>query len=239
MKIWLAGGVLILSLMSLLYSNIAYIQTPQPRPQIPQGLVYLGEFAPAIGQDMRYAGSNNFTGKPVTGYDAPECILGYKTAHALSKVNTELLSHGFGLLVLDCYRPSRAVKAFVEWVGKGRQFDKRYYPRVRRSQLIAKGYIASKSSHSSGATVDLTLVKISPEGKLSDVDMGTRYDFLDIRSHTARNKVSAAARQNRMRLKDVMKEYGFSNYHKEWWHFTYRSEPLYGRQFDFPVKARR
>ena len=145
------------------FSLIAFLCFPVvdvKAQNLPNGLVYLSKFAPEISQDIRYATANNFTGKPVIGYNAAQCILGAKTAKVLKQADTALRQQGYALQVLDCYRPVRAVNSFVKWVSKGDKTNAQYHPRVRRSQLIAKGYIGSKSTHSSGASVDLTLLKI-------------------------------------------------------------------------------
>ncbi len=202
---------------------------------LPNGMVYLSKFAPEISQNMRYATANNFTGKPIVGYNAAQCILGAKTAKALKQVDIALRQKGYALQVLDCYRPVRAVKSFVKWVSKGGKTNANYHPRVRRSLLITKGYIGSKSTHSSGASVDLTLLKIE-DRKSVIVDMGTPFDFFDPRSHTNSRKISAAARANRMRLVKIMTKYGFKNYKREWWHFNFRAEPLRKRRFDFVIE---
>ena len=220
------------------FSLIAFLCFPVvdvKAQNLPNGLVYLSKFAPEISQDMRYATANNFTGKPVIGYNAAQCILGKQTAKALKKANAALLQQGYTLQVLDCYRPVRAVKSFVKWVSKGSKTNAKYYPRILRSQLIAKGYIGSKSSHSSGASVDLTLLKIE-DGKTLKIDMGTPFDFFDPRSHTKSQKINAPARANRMRLVKIMTKYGFKNYKREWWHFNFRAEPLRKRRFDFVIE---
>ncbi len=198
-------------------------------------LVYLSKIAPEISQDMRYATSNNFTGKRVVGYNAGQCILGAKTAKALKQADTALRQKGYALQVLDCYRPVRAVKSFVKWVSRASGYNSQYYPRVRRSQLIAKGYIGAKSTHSSGASVDLTLIKIE-NGKSAIIDMGTTFDFFDPRSHTNSRNIISSARSNRIKLVKIMTKYGFTNYSQEWWHYNFRSEPLRKRRFDFVIE---
>ena len=202
---------------------------------LPNKMIYLSNSAPEISQDMRYASNNNFTTNIVSGYQAAQCILGKETAKALKKANTALRQQGYALQVLDCYRPVRAVKSFVKWVSRARGYNSQYHPRVRRSQLITKGYIGAKSTHSSGASVDLTLLKIE-DRKSVIVDMGTPFDFFDPRSHTNSRKISAAARANRMRLVKIMTKYGFKNYKREWWHFNFRAEPLRKRRFDFVIE---
>ena len=83
--------------------------------EMPKDFVYLRDIDPTILQDMRYAGSNNFTRKHVPGYDAAECVLVRQTAEALKAVQADLRAKGLALKVYDCYRPARAVAAFVEW----------------------------------------------------------------------------------------------------------------------------
>jgi D-alanyl-D-alanine dipeptidase len=129
---------------------------------LPPGLVYLREVGPAIAQDMRYASSDNFTGRPVPGYQAGECVLRREVAEALKRVATDLARQNFGLKVYDCYRPARAVAAFWRWSqDKRASGDKRFYPHVDKRELFARGYIASHSRHSEGTAVDLTLVALS------------------------------------------------------------------------------
>ena len=117
----------------------------------------LADVDPTIRQDMRYAGAANFLGRPAKGYDAPACILTKQAADALSKVQKTLASQNLTLIVFDCYRPARAVKDFVGWVRQGKSKDPLWHPNVRRSDLIKQGYIASRSGHSRGSTVDLAI----------------------------------------------------------------------------------
>lgn len=129
--------------------------------KMPDGFVRLKEVAPAIRQDMRYVGADNFTGAAVPGYGAGECILARPVAAALAKVQADLARDGFGLKVFDCYRPVRAVSAFMTWAdGKAGAGEKTYFPRVARGRVVALGYVARRSSHSLGTAVDLTLVRL-------------------------------------------------------------------------------
>jgi len=199
--------------------------------ELPSGFVYLSDIDAAIVQDMRYAGPDNFTRVPVAGYRAAECILTAKAAKALAQVQQDLLPRKLGLKVWDCYRPAKAVDAFVAWVGRGRGFDKTHYPRVSRDRLIAGGYIGRRSGHSSGSTVDLTLVSLDG----ANVDMGTGFDFFDPLSHTESAGISRAARANRALLRQSMQKHGFRNYAREWWHFSLAQQPFAGRRFDFDI----
>lgn len=208
--------------------------TPAFGAEIPKGFVHLSEIAPAIGQDMRYAGADNFTGAPVPGYRAPACILARPVALALKAVADDLAGEKLGLIVHDCYRPAKAVRAFVAWAGQGRDTDPLHHPHVRRDRLIAEGYIGRRSGHSSGGTVDLTLARLTDAGPVP-MPMGTAFDVFDPAAHTASTAVSKEARANRRRLVEAMERHGFRNYHREWWHFSFRNEPFAGRAFDFDV----
>jgi D-alanyl-D-alanine dipeptidase len=206
---------------------------------MPDGFVYLRDVAPSIRQDMRYAGSNNFTGASVSGYEAGECVLAKPVAEALAKVQAALEREGRSLVVHDCYRPARAVRRFVEWVGEnGENKDSRWHPRLKRSALIAEGYIAARSGHSSGGSVDLSFGRIDAGGSFRLADMGSEFDLFDPLSHTASPAVAADAAANRDYLVRAMRRQGFSNYKREWWHYRFNSEPFEGKAFDFPVSPR-
>jgi D-alanyl-D-alanine dipeptidase len=201
---------------------------------LPEGFVYLSDADPTIVQDMRYASAANFTRAPVPGYRAAECVLTTEAAKALARVQQNLRAKKFGLKVWDCYRPAKAVKAFVAWVGASRGFDKDYHPRVARSELISEGYIGKRSGHSAGSTVDLTL--IDSDGR--ELDMGTGFDFFDPLARTASGGISRSAKANRELLLRAMKQQGFRNYAGEWWHFSLERQPFAGRVFDFDIVPR-
>lgn len=228
---------------------------------LPPDFVYLRNVDPTIRQDMRYATSYNFTGRRVPGYRAAECVLTRKAALALKKVQAELRPQGLSLKVYDCYRPVRAVQAFMRWAeDPARNEMKRvFYPRVDKRQVIPLGYVARRSSHSRGSTMDLTIVRqdaprqpvyaagavtgscIAVPGKRppdNTLDFGTGYDCFDVLSHTANPAIIGAARRHRALLVAVMKRQGFINYDKEWWHFTLGDEPYPKRAFDFPIVPR-
>jgi D-alanyl-D-alanine dipeptidase len=227
---------------------------------LPPGFVYLRDVDPTIAQDIRYAGSNNFVGRPLPGYDAAECILRRDVAAALKAVQADLASSGFALKVYDCYRPVRAVRAMWRWANDGDDggATKHFFPRLQKNTLFALGYIAARSAHSTGAAVDLTLIELAraPAGafaaatgygpcagpaasRLPDngVDMGTGFDCFDTNSHTSSSAVGAEARRWRGVLVAVMARHGFKNYYREWWHFSYpdRAPDAY---YDFPIRPR-
>ena len=181
----------------------------------PQGFVRLGNVAPQIHQDMRYAGANNFTGRPVPGYNAPRCWLRAEAAQALAAAQAEAAKEGLTLIVYDCYRPPRATKAFIAWSqdAADQAMKAAYYPRVEKAKLFDLGYIAKASTHTTGLAVDLAF-----EG----LDFGTPFDLFDDQSTTADPSIKGAARQNRDRLVALMVKHGFENLPNEWWHFTYK-----------------
>jgi D-alanyl-D-alanine dipeptidase len=225
---------------------------------LPDGLVYLRDVDPSIAQDMRYAGSNNFVGRPLDGYGASECILRRDVATALARVQTDLSGSGLALKVYDCYRPVRAVRTMAQWANDGRAggATKRFYPRLQKNVLFGLGYIASHSAHSTGNTVDLTLVEAPPAPAAAfdpaasygpctgpaaqrspdtSIDMGTGYDCFDAVSSTASAGITAEQRRRRNQLVAAMAKRGFANYHREWWHFSYGNR---GPSYDAPIRPR-
>lgn len=241
-RIRLASSGIKTSIAALLFLALA---APALAADLPDGFVRLAEIDPAIGQDMRYAGPDNFTGRPVSGYEAPVCILTKQAAQALSRARVALGQKGMMLVVFDCYRPARAVTDLVDWSRTKGPPDPRWFPRVRREELVEKGYVGLQSNHSRGSTIDLTL---APLGKPDAVtagcgalatgalDMGSGFDCFDPVSATASPDVSAQARANRALLFDAMKAAGFRNYAGEWWHFALKGESLPKQRFDFPVR---
>jgi zinc D-Ala-D-Ala dipeptidase len=201
----------------------------------PADLVDASIAVPGLVVEMRYAGSNNFVGVPIDGYDKPICLLTQPAAAALSQVARDLEPRGLGLKVFDCYRPARAVAHFVRWARNISDVARKseFYPHVDKRNLFRDGYIASRSGHSRGSTVDLTLSS-RVDGK--ELDMGTPYDFFSPRSWPSDKQVSAKAQANRALLAQAMRRRGFIAYNKEWWHFTLRHEPFPTSAFDFPVR---
>ncbi|WP_312253187.1 M15 family metallopeptidase [Stenotrophomonas sp.] len=201
------------------------------------GLVEIRTVSPQIQLDIRYAGANNFTGAPVSGYQAPACYLLAPVAQALAQVEADLRSAGYGLRVYDCYRPVRAVQAFMAWVHDPREQSRKavQYPDLDKPQLLADGYIAERSGHSRGATVDLGLLDCRT-GTCVVMDMGTDFDFFGVRAHTETPGLTPAQRGNRQQLLQAMARRGFANYPQEWWHYTLQPEPDPGTAYDVPVQ---
>jgi zinc D-Ala-D-Ala dipeptidase len=181
--------------------------------ELPPGFSRLSDIAPGIAQDMRYAGAGNFTGKPVPGYKAPQCWLRTDAAKALARAQTDAHAHGFNLVIYDCYRPKRAVSAFVDWSRNADQSTKsKHYPRIEKRELFPEGYIAENSTHTTGLAVDLGV---------KGWNFGTPFDYFDKSSWT-KAPTRTKARRHRDKLVALMKRHGFANYPREWWHFTYK-----------------
>jgi D-alanyl-D-alanine dipeptidase len=225
---------------------------------LPRGFVYLRDIDPTIVQDIRYAGSHNFVGRPIRGYLAAECILSEPAANALQRVQRKLAEKKLSLIVWDCYRPKRAVDDFLLWSKDPARYEMKteFYPRTDKQKLFALGYLAKPSAHSRGSTVDLGIVPIgfslapppnrspkactSPKGERFEdgtIDFGTGYDCLDVLGNTSNALVGRTALHNRQTLKSYMKEAGFRPYAREWWHFELSNEPFNRHGFDFEVSA--
>ncbi|MGA7437594.1 MAG: M15 family metallopeptidase [Luteibacter sp.] len=184
------------------------------------GMVDVRTLSPGLAEDMKYAGTDNFTGAVVEGYRAPKCFLRRRAAEALVRVEATLHAQGYALRLWDCYRPARAVTAFVRWAGDLSETSTKaaHYPNLGKDKLLGE-YIAPVSGHSRGATVDLTLMRCQG-GHCEPLDMGTPFDFFDPLAHTADPRVTPVQKANRERLIKAMATEGFSNYPQEWWHFT-------------------
>ena len=226
---------------------------------IPRGFVYLRDIDPTIVQDIRYAGSHNFVGRPITGYLAAECILSVSAANALEAVQKKLAEKKLSLIVWDCYRPKRAVADFLQWSKDPTHAEMKteFYPRTDKEKLFALGYLATRSAHSRGSTVDLGIVPAafsvvppdpsqslractSPKGERFEdgtIDFGTGYDCLDVLANTSNALAGRIALRNRRTLSSYMERAGFRPYVKEWWHFELINEPFHRDGFDFEVSA--
>lgn len=217
-------------------SKVAVV-TSNASTEAQAGLVDVSTLAPDIDIEMRYAGTHNFTGGIVEGYDAPRCLLLRPAAEALASVQASLRPLRMRLRVYDCYRPVRAVQAFMRWVDDpGSQATKRtFYPDLEKSQLRG-GYIAAVSGHSRGATTDLGLLQCDGgNAHCEPLDMGTSFDFFGERANTDNPGITDAQRGNRQRLRVAMESAGFANYPMEWWHYTLKPEPTPLLQFDVPI----
>ncbi|MFH1139933.1 MAG: M15 family metallopeptidase [Pseudomonadota bacterium] len=227
----------------------------QPRPD---DFVDVQAVIPTVVLDIRYSTPHNFLGVKVDGYEAPKCYLTKPAAEALARVQEELAGFSLSLKLYDCYRPQRAVNHFVRWaedIGDVKTKGE-FYPRMDKSRLFVDGFIAKKSGHSRGSTVDLTIVPLPappqeeyvPGGELFEcqlpaarrfkdngIDMGTGFDCFSELSHTRNPAIGPTQRVNRLLLASLMDKHGFDNYRKEWWHYTLRDEPYKDKFFDFPI----
>lgn len=202
----------------------------------PSGFTILAEEVPQIVQEIRYYSTYNFIGERIDGYKEPCAILTKDAAWALKSVSKELYVQGYCLKVFDAYRPVTAVKHFMMWGLEDLDLRMKpfFYPDLDKRELFAKGYIAKRSSHSRGSTVDLTLLEMST-GR--EVDMGSPFDLFSEKSHPDYTGVTDEQYENRMRLQKAMMRSGFEPINCEWWHFTLGDEPYPDTYFDFPVSA--
>ncbi len=198
--------------------------------------VLLADYVPGIVQEIRYYSTYNFVGERVDGYEEPVALLTREAARALKMGSNEMNVMGYRLKIFDAYRPANAVRHFVLWGIEDLDLRMKpyFYPSLEKQELFVKGYIASKSSHSRGSTVDLTLLDMRT-GK--EVDMGSPFDLFDEKSHPDYTGISQEQYENRMRLQQVMVRNGFEPIDCEWWHFTLRDEPFPDTYFNFPVSA--
>lgn len=199
------------------------------------GFVYLDEFLPGILWDAKYAGSDNFMGRPADGYFVNRIVLHETAAQALREAFRVFKRDGFTPFVFDAYRPVRAVSDFVGWMKAEEDFSRKHihYPNIDKKDMAALGYIAERSGHSRGSAIDLTLVE-EKTGQFSD--MGGIFDLMDEISHTRSEKITPLQLENRLYLRRVMLEAGFDDFSKEWWHFRLMNEAFPDTYFDFPIE---
>ncbi len=226
---------------------------------LPDGFVYLRDVDKSIAQDIRYRTYHNFVGVPVDGYIASECILTAQAADALRMVQADAIKMGLSVKVYDCYRPQTAVDHFARWAEdyKDTKTKAEFYVNEPKESLFKRGFIAHRSGHSRGSTVDLTLIPMNgkpqeifipyenlrncenPADKRfrdDSIDMGTGFDCFSALSATLNPAVGKEQMKNRLILKDMMERHGFYNYEKEWWHYTLKNEPFKDTYHNFPIK---
>jgi D-alanyl-D-alanine dipeptidase len=204
-------------------------------PELPSGFAYVDEAVPGITLEIRYCTAHNFLGTRVDGYEAPRAILTNEAARALGGVQQDLAPFGLGLKVFDAYRPQRAVDHFVRWAEDlaDTRMKAEFYPGVDKENLFRDGFIASRSGHSRGSTVDLTIIDLASGAEL---DMGTPFDFFGPESWPDNPAQPTQVRAIRALLQRVMAAHGFRHLREEWWHFTLNGEPHPDTYFDFPVR---
>jgi D-alanyl-D-alanine dipeptidase len=221
-------------ILTLMLTLVPLTTDARDRPR-PDTFVDAASVAPGLIVEARYATAHNFVGAPIDGYERPICYLTRPAAAALALVVRDLEAKGLTLKAYDCYRPARAVAHFVRWARDlhDTRMKAEFYPHVDKSTLFRDGYIAARSGHSRGSTVDLTLVRRADGTAL---EMGTPFDFFSPLSWPSDTRIGAEAQANRLLLAQAMRRRGFAPYDKEWWHFTLRREPYPHTYFDFAVR---
>jgi zinc D-Ala-D-Ala dipeptidase len=205
---------------------------------LPSGFVYVEDIIHGIKVELRYYSAHNFVGDRIEGYLAPKCILTKEAAEALKGVQEDLGCFGLGLKIYDAYRPQRAVDHFVRWAKDlhDMRMKREFYPNVEKANLFKEDYIAEKSGHSRGSTVDLTVIPLDEQMGDKELDMGTGFDYFGPQSWPESPEIGASQRAHRMLLQVLMEKHGFKPYPKEWWHFTLKGEPYPDTYFNFPVR---
>lgn len=201
-----------------------------------EGFVLLAEAVPDVIQEIRYYSTYNFVGERIDGYEEPCALLTKEAAAALKEVSDEVMAKGYRLKVYDAYRPQAAVDHFIRWAAtEDTRMKPYFYPELDKGVLFRQGYIGTKSGHSRGSTVDLTLFDMNT-GK--DVDMGGTFDYFGVRSHPDYvGDLTNEQRNNRNILREAMMNHGFRPLSTEWWHFTLNNEPYPNTYFTFPVDS--
>lgn len=197
--------------------------------------VNLSEAIPDVILEIRYYSTYNFVGARIDGYEAPIALMTRRAADSLRAVSDDLIKQGYRLKIYDAYRPQRAVDHFARWAAEVNDtlMKPYFYPMVDKSLLFELGFIARKSSHSRGSTVDLTIVDMRT-GK--DVDMGSVFDWFGNESHFYSRSITPEQLHHRLILRKAMMRHGFQPISTEWWHYTLKNEPFPNTYFNFLVK---
>jgi len=205
---------------------------------LPDGFSYVDAVIPEVKVELRYGTARNFVGVRIDGYLAPRGILTKQAAQALKKVQAELKPFGLGLKIYDAYRPQQAVDHFLRWAADSSdvRMKAEFYPGLDKEELFRKGYLARRSGHSRGSTVDVTLVPLDAKGSDDIIDMGSPFDFLGPISQPGSPLITPEQRAHRLLLQVLMKKHGFRPCTGEWWHFTLEPEPFPNTYFNFPVQ---
>ncbi len=213
--------------------------------------VRITDVVPDAILEIRYYSTYNFVGERIDGYQAPVAMLTREAAAALKAVSDDLKAQGYRLKIFDAYRPQCAVDHFMRWAQdlSATQMKQYFYPELNKNVLIPD-YIARKSGHTRGSTVDLTLFDMRTE---KEVDMGGTFDWFGVESHPdfggnpdtgkytgikspAGRKITKQQFANRMILRQAMLRHGFKPLDTEWWHFTLKNEPFPDTYFTFPLR---
>jgi D-alanyl-D-alanine dipeptidase len=198
---------------------------------------FVDEVVSGVRWDAKYATWDNFTGRPVDGYLANRIVGTSALCAGVARARDEASSRGLGLLLWDGYRPQRAVDRFLRWAAEPEddRIKRRYHPNITKAEMFEQGYVAARSGHSRGGTVDLTLHHLA-SGELAA--MGGAFDLMDAVSHHGADGVGEAEAENRRCLRALMEACGFRAFEHEWWHYTLVDEPYPDTYFDVPIATR-
>jgi D-alanyl-D-alanine dipeptidase len=247
------------SLLIFTFLSLPQIAYTGDIDKMPDNFIDIQKVIPDVVLDIRYYSPHNFVGERVDGYLAPKCFLTTDAAQALASIQKDLVPYSLTLKIYDCYRPQRAVNYFVRWAKdiENTKTMREFYPTIDKRNLFKDGYIAEKSGHSRGSTVDLTIVPLPapiqadyiPGQKLSEcylpaehrfpdnsIDMGTGFDCFHELSNTENKNIGRQQKNNRLLLKSLMEKHGFKNYDMEWWHYTLKNEPYPDTYFNFVIE---
>lgn len=221
------------NLIFIFFLAVGLLSTKQ-KQDLPKGFVKASQFIPDLNVELRYHTANNFVGDTIDGYKSNTLYLTEVTVKQLKLVQDELQQQNLCLKVYDGYRPQRAVNHFIRWAtALNDTINKsQFYPDVAKQNLFKEEYIASRSGHSRGSTLDLTIINAETNIPL---DMGSPYDFFGEQSWVNYNAITEEQKKNRQLLQTIMLKHGFRNYPKEWWHFTLNREPFPKTYFDFEI----
>lgn len=208
--------------------------------------VLVTDVVPDAILEIRYYSTYNFIGDRIPGYEQPVAILTKQAADSLKVVSDELLQQGYRLKIFDAYRPQCAVDYFMAWAKDmdDVRMKEYFYPELDKTVLVPQDYIAEKSGHTRGSTIDLTLFDMKLQ---KEVDMGCTFDYFGLASHPdvlpgqeigSYQPINEEQYQNRMILREAMLKHGFKPYECEWWHFTLVNEPFPNTYFNFPITTK-
>ena len=199
-----------------------------------KGFTYLNQGQATLKWSLYYSGGDNITGRPLAGYNKNVLVGTMALSGGIQMAAAKAAAKGLQLFVFDAYRPQKAVDELVRWAGEKEDWrtKEKFYPNIAKADIIHLGYIAEKSGHSRGSVVDLTFMSQSGHR----VDMGTAFDFMDVKSHHGADGISGEAAQNRALLRSIMEQSGFEAYEREWWHYRLKEEPFPRQYFDFDIE---
>ena len=238
-----------IALTTILSSCKASQPIPTDKTLDSSQFVTVTDVVPDVILEIRYFSTYNFVGTRINGYLEPIALMTRQAADSLRAVSEDLKRHGYCIKIYDAYRPQMAVDHFMQWATQAADtLTKAYfYPMLDKPTVFEKEYVARRSGHSRGSTVDLTLVDMKT-GK--ELDMGGTFDWFGPESHPDYGgnpetleytddgtHITSVQFYNRMVLRTAMMRHGFLPLDNEWWHFRLSNEPFPDTYFNFPVKA--